>query len=736
MKKNELNQKQRIIAATVYFAFLCVVFTYITGDLSSFLFVANVDSKICFMTGALLLILGNFIVEPYFTKPADSIINSVAVIIALMGLSEPNILTGYKILRFYAIGVLIISILSIAFKDTKNGKVLYSIVELIGKAKVIFSFVYLMGIYSYYGKHENIIEFIVLLAYWMIIMYVHIVEIIILRISSVFSILKSKGDEPIGYAIGCDNPLLFKIEISSNRSELNYGDLVLIEKKDNLYNIGVVIHKKNMLDKYWVEAYMISDNSSAIIIKGDELFGDEINHNTSYPLENGVSKLNFDNLKTDIQDIVVENELYKNRNEFIGFVTVGSDINTINFTILRDDYLISEGVIIKSSILGNETLFQVINGITNIEMLEQHNHHGYLVGIARKLGAYNDELFELNTSKWVPNMYSPVFGIIEDRIEDEELKSISDTCIGRLPSSNYRIPLNDISSLVTHNTAILGILGIGKSCLAFESIKKVTDQGIKVICIDITNQYKNVETGLPTYIDSNKIKTEISDENLKVLRGSKSITGNQDKPKDWGNTKLYHDVLDIEIGEFIEDHNKSVFILNPDWHPVSQAATKFKVNELVDLTVAEKCRLITERIFMNLLKKGETTEARVWVVYEEAHSLIPEWNSVANEGDKTATNGTSKVILQGKEVWFGTCQVITQRTANISKSILNQCNTIFALRIFDDTGKNFLENYIGKEYSSTLPTLEERHAIAIGKGLKLKQPVIVQLNDRKYFVSD
>jgi uncharacterized protein len=80
--------------------------------------------------------------------------------------------------------------------------------------------------------------------------------------------------------------------------------------------------------------------------------------------------------------------------------------------------------------------------------------------------------------------------------------------------------------------------------------------------------------------------------------------------------------------------------------------------------------------------------------------------------------------------------VVTQRTANVSKSILNQCNTIFALRVFDDTGKGFLENYIGADYANTLATLEERHAIAIGKGLKLKQPVIIQLNDRKFVIAE
>ena len=121
-------------------------------------------------------------------------------------------------------------------------------------------------------------------------------------------------------------------------------------------------------------------------------------------------------------------------------------------------------------------------------------------------------------------------------------------------------------------------------------------------------------------------------------------------------------------------------------------------------------------------------KARIMLVFEEAHSLIPEWSSIANEGDKTAVNGTAKVILQGRKYGLGSL-VITQRTANISKSILNQCNTIFALRVFDDTGKQFLENYIGSDYSNTLSTLPERYAIVTGKALNLKQPIIIRLNN-------
>ena len=45
---------------------------------------------------------------------------------------------------------------------------------------------------------------------------------------------------------------------------------------------------------------------------------------------------------------------------------------------------------------------------------------------------------------------------------------------------------------------------------------------------------------------------------------------------------------------------------------------------------------------------------------------------------------------------------------------------MFAMRVFDDTGKNFLENYFGRDYSDILPTLEERWAVTVGRGLKLK----------------
>src|SRR5207244_3872844 len=108
------------------------------------------------------------------------------------------------------------------------------------------------------------------------------------------------------------------------------------------------------------------------------------------------------------------------------------------------------------------------------------------------------------------------------------------------------------------------------------------------------------------------------------------------------------------------------------------------------------------------------------------------WNAVASDGDRTATNGTAKAILQGRKFGLG-CLVITQRTANVTKSILNQCNTVFGLRVFDATGMEFLKNYIGEDYAGVLSTLEDRHAVVFGRASSCRDPVLTRLNNRADF---
>lgn len=736
--KNKLTITQRIFATILYLGIFLSACRYFSGQWI-FLTDANSNYNLLFISGALLLIFGTYITEPFFTKPVDVITNSIAIILALQSVKDPSLFTGYKFL-FYSSAILCSSSIFLIFlsqtaKVEKLQKAFFELITKLGQSKIIFSSIYLLTIYSYFKNQP--VEYVAFISFWAVFISQYIVEDFIIFSSKILKFLSAKKNdhEIIGEAIGCENPFLYNIEIDYKKhrpSNTKKGNLVYLSLENSQGAVGIIINEKQLLNKKWLTVYLLSEQNNPLKI---DLKSNEFIHEskTIYSKNNSVYKIDLDVITdSEHKGIVEKNYLYTNRKNFIGYITVGSDINKIKFHSLLDasneNYkLLKEGSVVKTEIYRSDVLYQVIDGKTNEEELEKHNTYGYLTGTAQKLGKYNTEKEELEVVKWLPDIYAPVFF---DDTKAEDTKALT---IGKLPETNLGIVIKDLDALITHNTSILGILGIGKSCLTFELIQKTLGNlpDIKIVCIDITNQYK---ADLKKYIEESLLREELTDATLKELKDGNK-TGTADNPTSWGNEQLYKDKLDEDFKSFCES-DKRILTLNPDWHSVSKAGSQFKIQHKVDLTIAEKTRIISERLFMLAKKLCEEkgieeqrlNKAKFLLVFEEAHSLIPEWNSTANPGDQSASNGTAKVILQGRKYGFGSF-VITQRTANISKSILNQCNTIFALRVFDDTGKQFLENYIGRDYSNTLPTLDERHSIVVGKALKLKQPVIVRLND-------
>ena len=55
------------------------------------------------------------------------------------------------------------------------------------------------------------------------------------------------------------------------------------------------------------------------------------------------------------------------------------------------------------------------------------------------------------------------------------------------------------------------------------------------------------------------------------------------------------------------------------------------------------------------------------------------------------------------------------------------------MRNFDETGKEFLSNYFGYEYTKILSSIPERQAVVFGKGSSCENPVLIQVNDRDKF---
>lgn len=730
--------KERLLTAVLHFILIISGGYCLSG---SFDFLSNSSNpyNVIFNAYALLYVLNEYITEPYFTKPIDIIAKTISIFLILLAIDDKSKFLFYWDFFYINLSLFISAIIIIFLQQNskleKVQKILYKIITFLAKPSVIGSALYLLALFSNFEVKN--IAFTILFGMWILLVFQspNPIEKFSHWILNLWTFLTTTQlqQKPLGEAIGYDNPFLYKVEVDFSRhndTTSSKGMLVYLELDNTRGMVGIIFNEKYLLNKRWLSVYVLRDSNGEPLILNLATQKFITETNTIFSKNNQVFILDFENLDSEEKSQITNNYLYKNKDNFIGYISKDSNINKIKFHLLLDESnenhsVIGEGTILFSNIFQTETLFQILDGITTEEKLENHDVYGYTVAIAKKLGQYKIAEKQLETVKWLPEIYTPVF-----LFNDDNTNLDTNNDIGQLPNTKYGIPIKDYHALVTHNTAILGILGIGKSRLTFELIQKIihyTD--VKVICIDITNQYAKE---LKQYFDELKIGYDLSNLGRKYLKKSSTRSGNKAIPSAWGNEAIYKKKISNRI-KALSRSEKRILILNPDWHKVTKARSTFNIEYTDDLTVTEKTRIIAEEVFLHAMKQGETDVAKFLLVFEEAHSLIPEWNSTANTGDQTASNGTSKVILQGRKYGLGSF-VVTQRTANISKSILNQCNTIFALRVFDDTGKQFLENYIGSDYANTLPTLEERHAIVVGKALKLRQPIIIKLNDMENIV--
>jgi hypothetical protein len=729
-----LNIKQRFAVVAIYISLILIIGFKLT-DAWTFIVDTNNNLNAVLIATGLALILSVYITEPYFSKPVDVITRWVAIFLFLVGLNNRENFLYYDQWLIacvaFTFAALILIFIHGSKKYEKPQRIAVDIICKISRPEIVFTALYFDIICSFF--RADAIKFPVLMVFGALLAINSPIVWLVNFISSQFKNITSKTDAAkyLGQIIGHESTDLYKVELASDnpfRQKELKGSLVYLENITNGV-AGIVLSERILLGKKWIEVLSLRDKNHNLISFNIKSFLPLTGEKTIFSKTNAVYLLDITNLDDEVKTLIAANPVNANFNRLIGNVWEGSTINKIKFNKLFSDELqkgrgIGEGSIIQTEIANEEVLYQIIDARTDEESLEFKDTHGFTIGTAQKLGKYITAANELNTVKWLPEIYTPIF-----LLDPLNVPYDNNLFIGKLPNTNYGIPIKNPHELVTHNTAILGILGIGKSCLTFELLQKlISTTEVKIFCIDLTNQYSRE---IPKYISPALVQVDFVAAKLAALKAG-NANGVPANPSTWGNETLYRTTIATEIDAFIAS-DRRVLTINPDLHNVSKAGSQFNITHKVELTPAEKVRYISERLIVKASSLGETADARYLIVFEEAHSLVPEWNSIANEGDKNATNGTAKVILQGRKYGLGSF-VVTQRTANISKSILNQCNTIFAMRVFDDTGKQFLENYIGSDYSNLLPTLEERHCVAIGKALKLKQPVILELNDMNQII--
>jgi DNA helicase HerA-like ATPase len=116
----------------------------------------------------------------------------------------------------------------------------------------------------------------------------------------------------------------------------------------------------------------------------------------------------------------------------------------------------------------------------------------------------------------------------------------------------------------------------------------------------------------------------------------------------------------------------------------------------------------------------------ILLVCEEAHRYCPLDNRA---GFEPATRALARIAKEGRKYGVSLC-LVSQRPSELLPAVLSQCNTIFALRMTNNTDQDYVRGTLRESATGVLnflPTLRNSEAIIIGEGVTV--PVRVRIDD-------
>lgn len=676
-----------VILLTITFVFSL----WLTGS-----FIPENDNKnLWFYSGILMVLISSFFIEEYYTSPRNILANHLPLIVIFIAVKSIFLANGdlwlWWIGLSYILLIVSISVLSIILSDEDKSQdnlrnrlsiILKEIAVTFGKGKFAFSAMFLYFLLSYY--QVNNIKVLSLMIFWWI--------LIVTEPHKLISSFKAKEFVPqnaIGYIISVQSKKIFLAKVYKDFLSCKKTDIVRFKytMQGNTTTIcyGFVLDTYILNDQKWIKVLLVKEE------KEDKQFKPKLEKGIVYRID---------------KDINIEEVIPR----FVGVIIAGSDIGKIVFECYNTTS-IQEGDLLELTIDDKTIYYQIIEGETDEEILDKRNETGFIKGRAIQLGTYNSTDSSFEKYGWVPEVNSIVLKAKTDHIHVPEIK-YPEYPLGVIPKTKLPVILN-LKDAISHHFAILGVTGSGKSFITYEIIKTLlTDT--KVICVDFTGEYM----------------TKLKDLNPKPILHDKAgldkieelIAQKEDearKSRDKGSVLLLDlkKKISAQLNGYIE-----TFLKGPD---------KIGIFELPDLSNTSFILEFTQFFFENIFLYAKKNKGpQICLVLEEAHTIVPETTFLGDLGDygstKAIVNKIGQIALQGRKYGIGLV-VIAQRTANVSKTVLTQCNTTLCFQAFDETSFTFLGNYVGKNLVTALPNLPKYHAIISGKGAKSNIPIIIDL---------
>ena len=677
-----MSRKYRLILMAISTIVLCLIGWFVKKDFSF------LTDDFWFTSGLLLLVLLSLVDQPFFSKDSDIFVNAVTASLSLLLIPAESrdtifwIFFGVVIYLIVSSYILMLLRKRSLFEENNAIQFFSRFNRQIGKPNVLFSAFFLWG-----GIRQftiNSLEFNALLWFWIVFTLLNIPSLAS-SLEKVFQRKsKTNSDMAIGKIFGVQSKNTFLIKLLEERTaKLKVFDFVEFEySMDNKRRKGIVLDVYLLNQEQWIKVLTTSELDSKVSNVVDKCTPDVV-YKIGTPQEASLM------------------------NQLVGIVVEGSVIEKIRFSY-NSRVEITNGQLVELNNGKHKVIYQVIQGTTKVELLENKNESGLIIGEAIQLGEWNVETEQFEQYGWVPSINTPIF--IASNIQDIREKN-NEYKIGVIPNTNYPIIL-DKELAVTHHTAILGVTGCGKSVFARNLIKNIANDDTKVVIVDLTGEYKKRFENISSIVDD--ANSQSAFQAIERIASEKAKFANQQDKKTIENS---------------ENAIKSAF--NDSIKTFLQSNKNLSVFEIPDITNNSDILDYTKWFFWSLFNTAKTENSfgkRVCVVLEEAHTIIPELSTmgVSDFASKATVNSIAQIALQGRKYNIGFI-VIAQRTANVSKTVLTQCNSIIAFKSLDKTSCDFLSNYMGQEFINILPSLKFRTAIAVGKAFKSTIPMIFEV---------
>ena len=641
-----MQQRRRLIFLALCLISLIAIGRATTGSFSFLL------GDFWFTSGLLLLVLLSIVDQPHFSRDANVFMNGVAGMVSLLPIPKADrsflwwiFLSWSTYLVLSSWGIMLLRSKKLEL-ESPTIKVLSRVNREIGRPEAIFSAYFLWGAFTQFAS--NAPAYRTLFLFWAVFMILNLREVSE-HLAEILPAKKAEVQPLIGTLYAFSSPRTVKCEVPASAPALQPGSTARIRVPS-----GRIAAKGQVVDDRVLDGVRV-------VRLGVTHLGDGWGEIADAARADSPRRVEIEPLEETSSTTPT------------GVVDPGSTIGILRVLVNPDTDLV-EGEVLAVDLPSERAYYQVVGATLREERVNENQSLQSVEVAASQLGVWHINRCRFEPVAWV----APAGGLVLRLSERPEFTIAipeGHLEVGEVPNSFFPVHL-DLNDLVTHNTAILGVTGSGKSYLAFWIIHGLVKHGVKILILDVSRQHWEFMKGVaPT-----PVKT--LDDVEKWFNGSSPVG----------------------IHQFAASTN----------YPQTTADLVHRLFQQLEKIVK--------------LTPGENEPARVCIVFEEAHSLIPEWNQVATKGDEAHVNRTARTVLQGRKYGLG-CLVISQRTANVTKTILNQCNTIVGLQSFDQTGLDFLSNYMGTAYANVISTLPPRHAVLVGKASSSTRPILFRIAD-------